>query len=621
MALTAGMLWEIRDTATTGNVNGAGFNPANASFPTDLVGATANTSAPVVTSATYTFVAGDVSAWIYVKAGTNWTPGFYQIASVATGAATLSAAVGAALQLDATMNRYVPNTVAGVATVASPTGGTYGVDYSQQNTAQTTATDFTAVGSSATMTSATAAFTPVMVGNVFHQTTTGVGAFGVAGWYEIVTYVNATTVTTDRTTNNGTASVGCTGFVGGAGRLNGLEDDFLEMIPGASRVFIKNGSYTLSGALAVSSNNSTAALVTRLVGYNALRGDTPTGAQRPVLIAGANSVVMGQFQYMYNLSWTTTASGGINSSNVAGGCYFYNCKIVSTSTTANRAAITFTGGSQQATNCEIISQNGNGVTIGGVSNGRIVGCYIHDCANGFNYAGSNSVVTDCLFECNTTAAITGSGASPLSSIINNTIYGREAKIGIGINMSAANSFGTRFQNNIIYGFATGALSTTAASESNESLYNDYFNNTTDVTLVYKSATDVALNPQFVGASQITGTTASGSGSVLTDTNADFSSVTDNIDFVHVLSGTGATLGCYLVTSHTTTTLTCNNAVGNNATADRVYFIGVGHNFSIGPNLKGLGFPGVVGGSETTGYMDIGAIQRFEPTLAATFIGV
>ena len=83
MALAAGTIWESRASATTGNVNGAGFNPANAAAVTDLTtdANTANTNSPVVSSATYTFVAGDVNAWLYIVSGTNWTPGWYQIAS------------------------------------------------------------------------------------------------------------------------------------------------------------------------------------------------------------------------------------------------------------------------------------------------------------------------------------------------------------------------------------------------------------------------------------------------------------------------------------------------------------------------------------------------------------
>lgn len=619
MALTSGMLWEIRDTAATGNTGGAGFNTANASFPTDLAATVATGNAPVVTSATYTFVAGDVGSWVYIKSGTNWTPGFYQIASVAGGAATLSAAIGAALQLNATMNRYIANTVAGVATVASPTAGTYGVDYSQQDTAKSTATDFAAVGASSTLTSATAAFTPVMVGNVFHQTTTGTGAFGVAGWYEIVSYTNATTVTTDRTTNSGTASVACTGFVGGAGRFNGLEDEFLEMLPGASRVFIKNGSYTLSAAISVASTNSTATLVTMIRGYNSVRGDTPTGSQRPTLIAGANAVRMGQFQFMYNLIWTTTAAAGIDNLSSAQVMRHYNCKFLNTSTTAGRAAATYSNFNQIAFNCEYISQNGIGV-ITSSGNVSLFGCYVHDCVSGYSTAGTTYSIVNCIFENNLTNAMLLTSGTPIAKIYNNTIYGRETPMGTGLNFSTSNTSSSNIYNNIFYGLASGVTFVTSASEANESENNDFFNNTSDVTLFYKSATDVALNPQFVGATQITGSTASGSGSVLTDTNADFSSVTDNVDFVHVLSGTGATLGCYLITAHTTTTLTCNNAVGTNATANRTYFIGTGHNFNIGSNLKGIGFPGLITGSETTGYMDIGAIQRLEPTLASTFIG-
>lgn len=616
MALTSGMLWEIRDTATTGNTGGAGFNPANANFPTDGTATSANTASPVLSSATYTFVAGDVNAWIYVKAGTNWTPGFYQIASVAGGAATLSAAIGAAVQLNATTNRYIANTVAGIATTASPTGGTFGVDYSQQNAAQTTATDFTAVGASTTLTSATAGFTPVMVGNVFHQTTTGTGAFGIADWYEIVSYTNATTVVTDRTTNTGTASVNTTGFVGGAGRLNGLEDAFLEMLPSASRVFVKNGSYTISGAIAVASTNATALLPSMMRGYNAIRGDSPTLSQRPVIIAGANAVTMGQNFQNFNISWTTTASAGIAYGTNS---YVYNCKFLNTSTTANRMAQTI-GVTGTYVNCEFICQNGYGMFGNSTSaNNRIIGCYFHDSANAVDVNNQYSVFSYNIFENNITSCMLLATTSVVFiTIVNNTFYGREAQMGIGINMSITNTTTNYIFNNIFYGLTTGVSATTAASDSIISLNNDFFNNGTDATLFYKSDTDLALNPTFTDATQITGTTASGSGSVLTDTNADFSTVTDNVDFVHVLSGTGATVGCYLITSHTTTTLTCNNTVGTNATANRVYFIGTGHNFAIGANLKARGFPGVIPGSETTGYMDIGAVQRQEPTLAATF---
>src|ERR1041385_4090644 len=98
MALASTTVWDCRSTATSGNLNGGGFNPANANMVTDLAGTSCTGNSPVVTSATYTFVAGDVGAKVYIKSGTNWTPGWYPIASVNAGAATLSAAIGAAAQ-------------------------------------------------------------------------------------------------------------------------------------------------------------------------------------------------------------------------------------------------------------------------------------------------------------------------------------------------------------------------------------------------------------------------------------------------------------------------------------------------------------------------------------------
>jgi hypothetical protein len=124
--IAAETVWEIN---SAGSMNSsAGFNPANANMPTDLTtdAATGNTASPVVSSASYNFVAGDVGHYVYIKAGTNWIPGWYAIASVASNKATLTAGVGAAQ-----LANYANNTAAGVATVGTPTGGTWAIDYSR----------------------------------------------------------------------------------------------------------------------------------------------------------------------------------------------------------------------------------------------------------------------------------------------------------------------------------------------------------------------------------------------------------------------------------------------------------------------------------------------------------
>lgn len=612
MALTSGTLFNIAASATTGNVNGAGFNPANANFPTDLTTDTntANTSAPIVSSATYSFVAGDVGAAVYVKSGTNWTAGFYPIVSVAAGKATLNATIGAAWQLSATTNMYAPSTVVGCATVGTPTAGTFGINYAMLNTAPVNAiADFASVGASTTLTSATAAFTLMMVGNFFHQTTTGTGAFGLVGWYEIVSYTNATTVTLDRTPNSGTASVACTGYVGGAGRFDGLENTFQAMIPSNSRVMIKGGTYTFSAAISTASTNSTIALGSYFIGYTSVWGDSCNGSSRPFFDAGANLLTWSQNQHFYNVSFTGTGTsvvvGAINSKWV-------NCKFLNTSTTASRFGFSTTANPVFSFGCEYISQNGTGFTSNNFG-ANLWGDYFHDSVIGASNTNtaSNTQLVGCIFEANSTAGL-NSASNGGCNISNCTFYGREAQAGIGITFASGNSPDNGLVNSLFYGLATGISVSAGASNSNTSLYNNFFNNTTDVTNWAKSNTDIALDPQFAGATQITGTTASGSGSVLTDTNADFSPVTDNIDFVRVLSGTGATVGNYLITAHTATTLTCNNPVGTNATANRVYYVTTGHNFQIGTNLKGLGFPNFINTcSETTSYPDVGAVQRQE----------
>ena len=261
MALSASSVIEINSGATASNVNGGGFNPANAGMLADLTTDTntANTAAPIVSSASYNFVAGDVGNWLYIKSGTNWTPGWYKIASVASNKATLSAAVGSANVVQVVNNRYVTNTVIGCATVGTPTAGTFTIDYSQSTACitSTAVSDYASVGASTNLTSATAGFTPVMVGNFFHLNDAGVGGFGLVGWYEIVSYTNATTVVTDRTTNNGTALASGQGKVGGALSLGSSDDAVFELAvssaTASTRYFFKgSATYTLGGTVSAS---------------------------------------------------------------------------------------------------------------------------------------------------------------------------------------------------------------------------------------------------------------------------------------------------------------------------------------------------------------------------------
>src|SRR5690349_2615049 len=119
MAFTATTNWYTINGGSDGTTgNGGGFDRGVSGFATDgtVDTNTGNTTAPVFSSASYNFVAGDVGAWLYVKSGTSTIPGLYKIASVASNKATLTATIGTASLEDGSLN-----VAAGIATVGTPT--------------------------------------------------------------------------------------------------------------------------------------------------------------------------------------------------------------------------------------------------------------------------------------------------------------------------------------------------------------------------------------------------------------------------------------------------------------------------------------------------------------------
>jgi hypothetical protein len=216
------------------DANGGGFNPANASMATDLVATSGNTASPVVTSASYNFVAGDVGAWVFIKAGTNWLPGWYQIASVAANAATLTAGVGTAPQLANNEPSYM-NTAVGCAAVASPTGGTWTIDYSQQAAAPFAFTDMVIDGT--TNTKFTSAAKPVgknFVGNIINVTS---GTGFTVQRVEVVS-TSGTVATCDKSLGT-LSSTGGNGNLGGALATIGQGGAFKVLCPAGADVFLK----------------------------------------------------------------------------------------------------------------------------------------------------------------------------------------------------------------------------------------------------------------------------------------------------------------------------------------------------------------------------------------------
>lgn len=300
MALGANTIWEVELSAS--DTNGGGFNPATAGIGTadlTVTGASGQNAAPTVSSATYTFVAGDVNAWLFIKSGSTFIPGWYKITAVAGGVATLDATSGHAAKFTVAVP-VTPSTVQGCSTATTGTVGVFTIDYSQQTAAFVSVTDAVTAGTT-TITSATANFTKVMIGNlVYVQGGTGSIA---AGWYEVITNPLTTSITVDRSTGL-TAGTGVTLKLGGA--LTTMGQAGANKIAG-NDVFMLTGTYTLTGTTVNTAgcqvSDTTGGVdyqnVSRWESYGTYRGDKGTkatwsaGAQTSVTLftSGSNCVM------------------------------------------------------------------------------------------------------------------------------------------------------------------------------------------------------------------------------------------------------------------------------------------------------------------------------------------
>lgn len=486
--------------------------------------------------------------------------------------------------------------------------GASGVDYSQQDAAQYALTGVTSSGAGDTVLTASAAAD--MVGN---------GLFVVSGtnfatnrYFEIVSVVVGVSITCATRASGGSIStgIGASGVmnIGGAASLNStLDDDLFEEMQAGNIVYVRgaSGTVSLGEGISLSSTAGTLATSIKLIGYNTSRGDTPTGANRPTFSQGANAINFSNATWdVFNCIFTGTASTVVTSGP---GSIIRNCKFINTSTTANRNALglSTTG---RVINSEMVSQNGYGILMGsGNAGAHVQGCYVHDSAIGIGMAGFGCSVIQTLVTNNRTTAIEISASNLRGIITNCTLYGSEAKVGVGIKTTQPTASSTMILNNIIYGFDTGIEVSTLVQDSIFEDYNTFFNNTTNRTLCNTGPNSVTTNPGFLDAAQITGATATTSGSTLTQSGGNFSTVTDNTDYLRVVSGTGVTVGMYLITSHTTTTLTVNNALGTSSAGDVVYAVAVGSNFAAASAPSGT--PGTYNGNDTVSNLKLGIAQR------------
>lgn len=311
----------------SGGGNGGGFDHGVGGFPTDGVATVANTSAPIFTSASYTFVAGDAGAILYVKLGASCVLGRYPIASVSGGAATLNAAAGgAAIGGSATPALMAPLTTAGIATIAGPSTITWGIDYSVQAGAKIAFTDLVIDGT--TNTKCTSVANPVgknFIGNVI-SVNSGTG----------FTLQRVTIASTSGTVATCDKSLGTLSSTGGVGNLGGAFAS-VAMGYGSASVgngasfngmvcFVKNGTYLhITNTLGVPQGQISGGSATGLAqGYSANRFVGSTDTKPTLQISGSTITLAAGHFFNFALDGNAQTAAKLTTGAIFVGCTITN---------------------------------------------------------------------------------------------------------------------------------------------------------------------------------------------------------------------------------------------------------------------------------------------------------
>lgn len=379
MAFTSGCNIHV-DSGGDDTNNGGGFDPW-ATFATDLAATLANTAAPVVTSASYTFVTADEGHYLFSKSGTNWTPMFARIVSTSGGAATLDCSLDTCVLWNGLTPR---NKVVGIATTASPTGGTWGIDYSRSTTARTTFTD--AVIDGTTNTKFTSAAHPVgvnYIGNFFAWTS---GTGWTVQRAEVLS-VTGTTATCDKSLGT-LSSTGGNGRMGGALASPGMAGSVMGSISWMTMFVLGNHTFNFTSSSNVSGGRVTLGAGNQsIVGFTTNRHFYNRDANRPIFQSNANSI-----------SLVTIGSTHSSCHNID----FENGN-------ANTSIIAYDDGSSWGTNslwnCKF---NAVGIAAKMGDTCLMEFCWVNACTNGsspISISANWSIIRDCVFTSNSALAI------------------------------------------------------------------------------------------------------------------------------------------------------------------------------------------------------------------------
>jgi len=412
MAVTSSLM----EVQATGSDNNSGLFDTNATMTSTLSATSANTVSPVVSASNYTFTSNDVGHYLFVKPIGTWKCGWYRIASVSAGAATLTASIGTVHTGD-----KQSNTTVGISSSSTDSSGQWAVDYTQKNTAFIAYTDLVAVSTIA-FTSAANPFTPNLIGNSI-QILSGTGF--TAGIY-IISSLSGSTATF----HTAAATLGSTG---GTGNLGGA----LATVHKACGVSGISGNYIYvkgsAGAINVSSNPLTTIYIHAIIGYQNYRWDNQKATIK-LAASGTRFLVSGdgRWVYLHNLiidgqgySDTRATSFGNNQRS-----YAYNCEF------RNLTYGLYASGGWQTDNCIFENITSNPF---GYSSGQLTRCIFKNCSGSI---GTPISIDRCIFYGGSTYIWNQYGTG---AITNNTFYNIS-----GDAIYFYNGFSTTYGTTIIY---------------------------------------------------------------------------------------------------------------------------------------------------------------------------
>jgi hypothetical protein len=354
-------------------------------------------------------------------------------------------------------------------------------DYSNQAAAQLSLSDIATDGAGTGLSSATGGFTAAMVGNGIYLT----GGGATAGYYQITAYTDTNNVTIDRSA--GASKSGVTGNVGGA--VLTVQDSLFELPEPGNIVYIKSGTYNLSAHVYISKAGNATSPIT-IEGFNSTLGDDPTGDDRP-LIDGQTYYFrhLGAYWIRKNVRFTSANTDYTVVSGSNG--HSYNCKFGNTSADANSYALSC-GSDNLIEDCEFSSSSGRGMYLAGST--HVVRSYIHDVAVYGAVCGSANGVSfvECIFDTCTTAG------AYISSAISSFLFECCTIYGNGIGLDIGGGYHVLVKNCQFVSNTTGA-SASSDKGTNEFDYNNWYDNTADVSNCTKGGNATANDPGFTNA--------------------------------------------------------------------------------------------------------------------------